>query len=39
MRHNMEKIYEFIKKCGTYYMATVDGDQARVRHFGTIDLF
>ena len=35
----MEKIYDFIKKCGTYYLATVDGDQARVRPFGTIDLF
>ena len=35
----MEKVYEFIKKCGTYYLATVDGDQARVRPFGTIDLF
>ncbi len=35
----MEKIYEFIKKCGTYYLATVDGDQARVRPFGTIDFF
>ena len=35
----MEKIYEFIKKCGTYYLATVDGDQARVRPFGTVDIF
>ena len=35
----MEKIYEFIKKCGTYYLATVDGDQPRVRPFGTIHLF
>ena len=35
----MEKIYEFIKKCGTYYLATADGDQPRVRPFGTIDLF
>ena len=35
----MEKVYEFIKKCGTYYLATVEGDQARVRPFGTIDLF
>ena len=35
----MEKIYEFIKKCGTYYLATVDGDQPRVRPFGTIDIF
>lgn len=35
----MEEVYEFIKKCGTYYLATVDGDQPRVRPFGTIDLF
>ena len=35
----MEKIYEFIKKCGTYYLATLDGDQPRVRPFGTIDIF
>ena len=35
----MEQIYEFIKKCGTYYLATVDGDQPRVRPFGTIDIF
>ena len=35
----MNEIYEFLKKCGTYYLATVDGDQPRVRPFGTIDLF
>lgn len=35
----MQEVYEFIKKCGTYYLATVDGDQPRVRPFGTIDLF
>jgi len=35
----MQSVYEFIKKCGTYYLATVDGDQPRVRPFGTIDLF
>lgn len=35
----MQEVYEFLKKCGTYYLATVDGDQARVRPFGTIDLF
>ena len=35
----MEKVYEFIKKCGVYYLATIDGDQARVRPFGTIDIF
>ena len=35
----MEKIYEFLKTAGTYYLATVEGDQPRVRPFGTIDLF
>ena len=32
----MEEVYEFLRKCGTYYLATVDGDQPRVRPFGTI---
>ena len=36
---NMQRVYDFLKECGTYYLATVDGDQARVRPFGTIDLF
>ena len=35
----MEKIYEFLKAAGTYYLATVESDQPRVRPFGTIDLF
>ena len=35
----MEKIYEFLKNCGTYYLATSDNGQPRVRPFGTIDLF
>lgn len=35
----MQEVYEFLKKCGTYYLATVEGDQPRVRPFGTIDLF
>ncbi len=35
----MQEVYDFIKKCGTYYLATVEGDQPRVRPFGTIDLF
>ena len=35
----MNEIYEFLKKCGVYYLATVEGDQPRVRPFGTIDLF
>lgn len=35
----MEKVYAFLKECGTYYLATVEGDQPRVRPFGTVDLF
>lgn len=35
----MEQIYEFLKGCGTYYLATLEGDQPRVRPFGTVDLF
>ena len=35
----MQQTYEFLKKCGTYYLATMDGDQPRVRPFGTIDCY
>ena len=35
----MEEVYEFLKKCGAYYLATVDGDQPRVRPFGTVLIF
>ena len=35
----MEEVYEFLKKCGTYYLATIDGDQPRVRPFGTVLIF
>ena len=35
----MNEVYEFLKKAGTYYLATVEGDQPRVRPFGTVDVF
>lgn len=35
----MEEVFEFLKQCGTYYLATDDNGQPRVRPFGTIDLF
>ncbi len=35
----MQEVYEFLKKSGTYYLATVDGDQPRVRPFGTVHIF
>ena len=36
---SMEKTYQFIKEAKVYYLATVDGDQAHVRPFGTIHSF
>ena len=35
----MERIYDFLKKAQVYYLATVEGDQPRVRPFGTVNLF
>ena len=35
----MEKVYQFLKDAGTYYLATVEGDQPRVRPFGTAHIF
>lgn len=35
----MQKVYDFLKKCQTYYLATTESDQPRVRPFGTIDIF
>ena len=35
----MNEVYEFLKRCGVYYLATVEGDQPRVRPFGTMDIF
>ena len=35
----MHEVYKFLKSAGVYYLATMDGDQPRVRPFGTIDLF
>ena len=35
----MQEVYDFLKKAGTYYLATLEGDQPRVRPFGTIDIF
>ena len=35
----MEEVFELLKKIGTYYLATSDGDKPRVRPFGTVDLY
>ena len=35
----MEKVYQFLKDASVYYLATVEGDQPRVRPFGTALIF
>ena len=35
----MKRVEEFLKNAGTYYLATAEGDQPRVRPFGTIHFF
>ena len=35
----MIRVESFLKEAQTYYLATVDGDQPRVRPFGTIHIF
>ncbi len=35
----MKEVQQFLKKCGVYYLATIDGDQPRVRPFGTAEIY
>ena len=35
----MQEVWKFLKECGTYYLATMDGEQPRVRPFGTAEIF
>ena len=35
----MQRVHDFLKKAETYYLATVEGDQPRVRPFGTVHIF
>ena len=35
----MEEVYDFLKKCSTYFIATIDGSKPRVRPFGTVNIF
>ena len=35
----MERVCQFLKDAGVYYLATVEGDQPRVRPFGTAHIF
>lgn len=35
----MERTCQFLKEAGVYYLATLEGDQPRVRPFGTAHIF
>ena len=35
----MERVAKFLKEASTYYLATMEGDQPRVRPFGTAHIF
>ena len=34
----MQRVCDFLKKTGVYFLATVDGDQPEVRPFGTAEI-
>ncbi len=36
---NMEEVLQYLKECKTFYLASCDGDQARVRPFGAVCQF
>lgn len=35
----MEEVFEYLKKCKTYFLATTENGEPRVRPFGTVDIF
>jgi uncharacterized pyridoxamine 5'-phosphate oxidase family protein len=35
----MEEVYEFLKKCQVFFLATEEGDQPRVRPFGAVNIY
>ena len=38
-KNDMKRVCDFLKNAGVYYLATVEGDQPRVRPFGTAHVF
>ncbi len=37
--NDMQEVYGFLKAVKTYYIATAEGDQPRVRPFGTVEIY
>ena len=35
----MKRAYDFLKECGTFYIATTDADQPKVRPFGAVAMY
>lgn len=35
----MQEVYDFLKQCGVFYLATVEDDQPRVRPFGALAIW
>ena len=35
----MEEVFNFLKKCGVFYLATEEGNQPRVRPFGAVNIY
>lgn len=35
----MEEVYDFLNKAGTFFLATEEGNQPRVRPFGVVNIF
>ena len=35
----IKKVYDFLENAGTFYLATVEGDQPRVRPYGAMLFF
>ena len=35
----MKEVYDFLKECGVFYIATIDKDKPRVRPFGALNIF
>ena len=35
----MEEVQKFLKECGVYFLATINGDKPEVRPFGTAEIF
>ena len=38
VKQNMQEVQNYLKECSAFYIATVDGDQPRVRPFGVSEI-